>query len=105
MPGRRLSRYHRRLNLRAALIRATIAEVDRGLSHHDSEDLHLAGIIIRDCQNADDADMILEEVWRHHVEREAGTDNHTRDGVRKIQSSAISAFLEATVRYVNTWQS
>ncbi|KAG0606041.1 hypothetical protein M758_9G108600 [Ceratodon purpureus] len=105
MPGRRLSRYHRRLNLRAALIRATIGELDTGFSRHESGDLHLAGVIIRDCQNADDADMILEKVWRHHVERGGGTEKFTKDGVRKIQNSEIDAFLDATVRYINNWRS
>ncbi|KAG0572404.1 hypothetical protein KC19_VG092100 [Ceratodon purpureus] len=104
MPKRRLSCYCRRLNLWTTLIRVTIAKVDRVLSRYDYKDLHLAGVIVKDCQNVEDADMILEEVWGHHVEREARIENHTTDGVRKIHNSAITAFLDATVQYVGTWQ-
>lgn len=56
------------------------------------------------CESKDQPDIIAVEKFRA-CQEDGSADNHTRDGVRKIQSSAISAFLEATVRYVNTWQS
>lgn len=97
MPGRRLSTYHRRLNLRAALIRATIAEEEGRLSRYDSVDLHLARAIARDCQSIEDADMILEELRRHQGEREAGASNPPTDWVRELHGSPVTAFLETTL--------
>lgn len=53
--GPTLSSYHWRLNLRAAFVKATIIEVERRLLHYKSEDLNLAGEILKDCRDATDA--------------------------------------------------
>lgn len=104
MPGRRLSRYHRRLNLRAALVRATIAEVEGRLSRYGSDDLDFAQAVVRDCRDAEDADMILDEIRRHHGEREAGADNPSAAWVRELHDSPVNAFLEHTIQTISAWQ-
>lgn len=104
MPGQRLTRFQRRLNLRAALVRATVAEVEGRLSQYESADLDLARAVIRDCQDGEDADMILEALRRHQSEREAGADDTFTDWIRELHNSPVTMLLEDTIPTVSAWR-
>lgn len=85
-------------------MRATIAEVEGRLSRYGSDDLDLAHAVVSDCRDVEDADMILEEIRRHHGEREAGTDDTSAAWVRELHDSPVDAFLKHTIQIISEWR-
>ena len=86
--------------MHAALVSATIAEVEGRLSQCESKELTVARAIISGGSDAADVDMVREELQRHVDERKTSI-IVTVDWGREWYDSPVNIFLDSALRCVD----